>query len=151
MYSFDTSAFVNPARRHYPFDVAPSLWRALEERIATGAIVASTQVKAEIDEKDDDLKAWTKSQTGLFLPMDAAQVSHTRRILEQFQTWVDPDSGKNDADPFVVALAQARNLTVVSDEKGGSAGKPKIPYVCAHFKVRHLRVIDFIREIKLVW
>jgi hypothetical protein len=50
------------------------------------------------------------------------------------------------ADPWVVALAEARGLTVVTMEEGGTANRPKIPHVCAHFRVPCIPVVDLIRK-----
>ena len=36
-YSFDASAFINAFRRYYPPDVFPSFWKAIEDRIVSGA------------------------------------------------------------------------------------------------------------------
>lgn len=71
------------------------------------------------------------------------------RILADYPTWVDVQASRNDADPFSIALAKAKNLTVVGDEANGGPQNPKIPYVCKQLGVRYLRVVDFIREIGL--
>jgi hypothetical protein len=146
-YSFDSSAFIDPFRRHYPPDLFPAFWEALATRIETGAIVASQVVRDEIEQKDDDLLAWVKRRSNLFVPMDEPQQDRLVEILTRFPTWVDPASSKNQADPFVVALARARSLTVVINESGGSDVHPKIPFVCKHYQIRHLRVLAFMREI----
>lgn len=149
LYSFDTSAFVNPARRYYPFDVFPTFWKAIEARIANGEIIATDIVKDEIEQKDDELTEWAKTQNGLFVSVTKPCQQHASGIIKAFPKWVDATSGKNDADPWVVALAMEHTITVVSDERGGGPSKVKIPYVCGEMKVNHMRVIDFIRHIGL--
>ncbi|MBP6842761.1 MAG: DUF4411 family protein [Kofleriaceae bacterium] len=149
MFCFDSSAFINPYRRYYPFDVFPTFWTAIESRISAGSIVACDEVKREINRKDDDLAKWVKSQAGLFVPMDDDQQRHMIEIVGRFPAWVNAGSTKNSADPFVVALGRSRGLTVVHDEGRGSASDPKIPFVCGQYKVRELNVVQFIREIGL--
>lgn len=149
LYSFDSSAFINPFRRYYPQDLFPKFWDAVTERIASGEIIASEVVRDEIDQKDDQLKVWLRSQTGLFVPVDEEQQDGVAEILSRYPNWVDVESSKNNADPFVIALAQAKSLTVVADEANGSDQNPKIPHVCKLYRVRYLRVVDFIREIGL--
>jgi hypothetical protein len=53
---------------------------------------------------------------------------------------------RNGADPFVIATAQVRGLTVVTEEKGGTDTKPKIPSVCAALRVPCINVLSFIRD-----
>ncbi len=149
LYSFDSSAFINPFRRYYPPDLFPRFWEEVAQRIAAGEIIASEVVRDEIDEKDDELKAWVRAQTGLFVPVDEAQQDEVAAIMGRFPTWVDVESSKNNADPFVIALAKAKGLAVVQDEGNGSDQNPKIPFVCRQFGVRPLKVVDFIREIGL--
>lgn len=149
MFCFDSSAFINPFRRYYPFDVFPTFWKAIESRIASGTIVACDEVKHEINKKDDDLAKWAKTQAGLFVPIDADQQRHMIEIVGRFPSWVNAGSTKNAADPFVVALGRSRGLTVVHDERRGSTSDPKIPFVCGHYKVKELNVVQFMREIGL--
>jgi hypothetical protein len=150
VFSFDSSAFINPARRYYPFDVAPSFWKAIESRIANGEIIATEIVKEELEQKDDALTEWAKAQEGLFIPVDGACQANVKTVVNKFPNWVDADSGKNNADPFVIGLGLSHQIVVVSDENGGSNIHPKIPWVCQTFSVKHMRVLEFIRHIKLV-
>jgi hypothetical protein len=149
-FCFDTSAFVNPFRRAYPMDLFPSLWTALAERIERGDIVTSDVVRVELEQKDDELLAWFRMRgSQLVVPMDEDQQRYVTRILAAFPNWMDAKSTKNDADPFVVALALSRGLGVVSWERVGGPSRPGIPFVCDRFGVRHLSFFDYIRETKL--
>jgi hypothetical protein len=149
VYSFDSSAFINPFRRYYPQDLFPKFWDELVQRIASGEIIASEVVRDEIDKKDDQLKAWVRAQSGLFVSVDDDQQDEVTTIMGSFPTWVDIESSKNNADPFAIALAKVRGLTVVHDEGAGSEQNPKIPFVCRQRGVRSLKVVEFIREIGL--
>lgn len=148
-YSFDSSAFINPFRRYYPQDLFPKFWETLSIKTASGEIVSSEVVRDEIDKKDDELKAWVRNQAGLFVSVDEDQQGVVAEIMAQFPTWIDVESSKNNADPFVIALAKVKGLAVVQDEGNGSEENPKIPFVCRRFGVRCLKVTDFIREIGL--
>jgi hypothetical protein len=150
-YTFDSSAFINPYRRYYPFDVFPSLWSELEQRIASGEIVSIRPVLEEISERDDALTTWVKAQKGLFSKVDHAVQAQVQNIVARWPNWVDATSGKNDADPFVVGHAIVEKIKVVSHEVNGGPANLKIPYVCAQLKVDHLSFIDFMREIGLRW
>lgn len=145
-YSFDTSAVVNPWRRYYPFDVFPSLWRRLEQAIDAGLIRASVEVKEELEQKDDELLAYLRQRPEVFVQIDDEQQGWVAEMVNRFPNWIDVDSRRNQADPFVVALAKAHNLTVVTYERPGTAESPKIPHVCQAFAVRCLHFMEFMRE-----
>jgi hypothetical protein len=108
LYSFDSSAFIQPYRRYYPFDVFPSFWRHLEKLIAEGAVAATEIVRDEIEQKDDELTSWVKNQPGLFVPVDQAQQHAVTSLVNRYPSWIDANSTKNQGDPFVVALGCAR-------------------------------------------
>lgn len=147
-YCFDTSAFVNPWRRYYPRDLFSSVWVHLDQCIASGRIVASHEVGHELEQKDDELLAYIKTQTGLLVPLDDQQQSLVGEIVNTFPSWVNPESTKNSADPFIVALARQRRLTIVTYEKkvGAGSSQVKIPNVCDHFGVPWVDFLKFMRD-----
>lgn len=142
----DTSAVLECWSRYYPIDVFPRLWDRLAELIAAGEIIAPDEVHEEIKRKDDELAGWVKNHTRMFVPLDADVQRAAREVLSVFPELVKELGGRNQADPFVVALARVRGATVVTQEKGGSRARPRLPMVCEHFGVEHTDVIGFIRR-----
>ena len=74
--------------------------------------------------------------------------------MEKFQNFVDKDKPIPDADPFVIALAISKNLTVVTMERlkniheSNKNARPNIPNVCEHFSVPFINKIpDFLRAL----
>jgi hypothetical protein len=67
-------------------------------------------------------------------------------ILKRFPLLVKASAQRTQADPFVIAVAQVRKIPVVTEERGGSANKPKIPYVCGQLGVACITVVEFIRD-----
>jgi len=53
---------------------------------------------------------------------------------------------RNGADPFVIATARVKGLTVVTEEKGGTTNKPKIPSECQALGVSCVNVLSFLRD-----
>jgi hypothetical protein len=53
--------------------------------------------------------------------------------------------GRNGADPFVIALAVARDGVVVTEEYTGTLASPKIPVVCEALAVRCLTTVEFVQ------
>ncbi len=147
IYCFDTSAFLDAWNRHYPPDVFPQLWNAIEERIAAGTIVTPEEVQVELAKKDDALLKWAKRQAGLFCDLDEPQQVSATEVLAKLPRLIDTRKGRSGADPFVVALARTRGAVVVTGENDdGTPEKPKIPTACGAFGIRCIRMLAFIRE-----
>ncbi|MHA1770211.1 MAG: DUF4411 family protein [Candidatus Thorarchaeota archaeon] len=145
-YSFDTSGFINPFRRYYVPDVFPQLWDMINRLIEDGTIVASKEVFIELGVKDDDLLHFVSNRPSLFIELDDIQQAIVGEIVNSYKKLVDPNSTKNNADPYVIALAEVFNLTVVSYERPGNQEHPKIPYVCQQRGVKHINFIEFLRD-----
>lgn len=147
-YSIDTSALIHGWVRAYPPDVIPALWDRLDGLIAEGRLLASREVLYELERKADDLHAWCKEREAMFVEIDDAIQVHMATVMGKYPKLVDTAKGKSGADPFVIALAMAHNpvLTVVTEEKGGSASSPRIPYVCQQEDLRCISLLQLIRE-----
>jgi hypothetical protein len=150
-YSIDTSIFINAWTRDYPPDVVPALWDSFIDLIAEGRMHASQEVLLEIERKADDVYAWCKAQKDLWVPLDAPTVVAAQRVLAAFPDFVKTGTGRNQADPFVIALAKVNNYTVVTWEKGGSQAKPRIPYICDQMGIPCLNLIGLAKAEKWVF
>ncbi|MEW4530817.1 DUF4411 family protein [Maioricimonas sp. JC845] len=146
MYSIDTSALLDAWVRWYPPAVFPSVWKFLEDSVANGTIVATEEVRHELQRKEDDLHDWIRRHTSMIVPHDEAIQESVLEILAQFPKLVDERTSKSMADPFVIAVARVRGYAVVTGEKGGSPHRPKIPNVCEHFGVRVMGIVELFRE-----
>jgi Domain of unknown function (DUF4411) len=69
-------------------------------------------------------------------------------IMAKHEKLVDTSKGKSGADAFVIAFAITHKptLTVVSEESGGPAKNPKIPYVCHQEDIRCIGLLELIQE-----
>lgn len=68
-------------------------------------------------------------------------------ILATHPRLVDWRKNRSSGDPFVIALAQARGLSVVTGEKpSGVLAKPNIPDVCAALKIPWMNVLSMFRH-----
>ena len=130
-YSLDSSVLITAWRRNYPPEVFPTLWSNLASLIDSGSIVASIEVRTELERKDDEVLAWTKLREHMYVPIDEETQTRVVAILQRFPRLIDTRRNRSGADPWVIALAQVRNLIVVTfEEKSNSATRPKIPDVC---------------------
>lgn len=148
-FCVDTSAWLDGWTRDYPRDVFPTLWQNIEERIAAVEIIASEEVYVELQKKDDDLHNWIKTRNSMLVSANEAIQRRVLQILASYPRLVDSLKGRSQADPFVIATAIETNSVVVTGETGGTATKPKIPYVCQQMGVRCITFLDMIREMKL--
>lgn len=141
MLVFDTSAFVNGWRDHYPRATFPSVWERVSEAMAARTVVAPREVYRELvgpnKQKDDEIAAWLRERGEAFLDPTEAVQRAVGPIYAEF-----PGPGRRDgADPFVIAEAQIRGLTVVTYEGRSHSGVPtkrwhrSMPGICQHIGV----------------
>jgi hypothetical protein len=145
-FCFDTSAFIQCWTRYYPLDVFPGMWEKLDTIATQNVIVCPEEVRYEIEKKEDGLHEWVKGRAYLFAPLDEPVQQAARAILARYPLLVKATAQRTQADPFVIALAQVNNIPVVSEERGGTAKRPKIPYVCDELKIPCMTVVEFIRS-----
>jgi hypothetical protein len=138
-YVIDTSALIDLHRVHYAPDVFKSLWTKLGELVEKRTLIAPRQVYTEIKQRDDDLRKWARQHKHMFCDQDAEQQVIVREIMAKSGALVDTTKTIEDADPFVIALAEAGKHTVVCSEKGGMQGHTKIPDVC---RIRGVHCVD---------
>ena len=145
-YCFDTSVLIECWSRSYPPDVFPGLWVKLDELITQQEVLCPDEVRVELERQEDDLAKWINARPHLFVPLDDAIQRATSEVLAQHPLLMKATKNRNGADPFVIATAQVRSLTVVTEEQGGTDTKPKIPSVCATLRVPCVNVLSFIRN-----
>lgn len=145
-YCFDTSALIECWSRSYPPDIFPGLWRNLEDKIAHQTVLCPDEVRIELARQDDALAEWVDGRPHLFAPLDEAIQVATSEVLAAHPMLMKATKNRNGADPFVIGMARVRGLIVVTEERGGTAAKPKIPSVCTAMGVRCTNLLGFIRE-----
>ena len=147
LYSFDTSAFVNPWRKYYPPDVFPSFWEHLNVLILNEEIVATDEVLVELERKDDEVHRWVSDRSRMFISLDGDIQQAAASILNQHPRLIDNCRNRSQADPFVITVALVHDITVVTYEThSNSSNRPHIPDVCDALGIRVINVLDVIRE-----
>ncbi len=147
MYSIDTSALVDCWWKYYPIDVFPTVWHQLEQLAQQGHLIATEEVRVELERRLDDLHTWATNQPTLFVAVDAAIQTKVQGIVHQFPTLVGPGPTQSHADPYVIALAQLRGFTVVtSEQRKNNPAKPKIPDVCVALGVPYMNLVQLFRQ-----
>lgn len=154
MYSIDTSALMTWWIRRYPREVFPGIVVCMERLAKEGRLLASEYVLQELGAKQDPLFDWAKAQGGLFVATDAAVQQRAAQLIAQYPILIDPTAKRPvQADPFVIALAAEKTLTVVTSEtyaKTKTSGKRKqrtyIPDVCGAVGVVAIDFLEMMRR-----
>ena len=137
MLVFDTSAFINGQRHHFLPSIVPGAWTLVEEAIDDGRVIVPRAVYVELLVYDDDV-------AGLIKRHSAAVVEPSKRVQRragEFQAQFPKPGTRNKADPFILAEAEARGVTVVTYEGTTFAGIPTkqwdraMPGICKHFGI----------------
>lgn len=137
MFVFDTSTYLNGWHDHLPPATFGSVWEFISARMAAGDILAPREVLTELQRKDDEVAAWARDRAESFVePTETVQ----RRAGEVYQLFPNPGL-RDQVDPFVIAEAEVRGLTVVTYEGRSFNGVPtrrwdrQMPGICNHLDV----------------
>ncbi len=145
VYCFDTSAWVHAWVRAYPPENFPGLWVELDRLIQGNRLVSPEEVREELARRDDALTDWLKQRSGVFKPITEEQQHGVIDLLTEYPLLVDSSKGRNEADPWVVVLAEQSAATVVTQEFAKPTN-PKIPDICRARATPFCRVLDVISE-----
>ncbi|HOJ34444.1 MAG TPA: DUF4411 family protein [Candidatus Hydrogenedentes bacterium] len=164
-YCLDTNVYIEAHRSYYAFDIAPGFWEGLVQLAKKQMICSPSLVYKEITDGqcDDKLAEWAKVNGDLLFvePDDSTQRAFIE-IADLVTCLYQPQHVQkflSGADPWVIALAKAHQLTVVTQEspknipenhKGKIEGKIKIPNVCKHVGVEYRDTFALLREQMIV-
>jgi hypothetical protein len=136
---FDTSAFINGWNHHYRLPVFQGVWDALGIAMGSGRIVAPSEVLFELAKKaGDPLHKWAAQWPAAFIAPEASWLPHFVTLRGLAPHWFT-GAGRHEADPFVVAMALAEGLPIVTYEGQAFSGDPakvatakrSMPIICA--------------------
>lgn len=145
-YSIDTNAIIGGRRRYYPPDVFPSLWDKIDLLVDSGELIATEEVLNELAVVDDEIHDWARNRKQMFVPLDEQIQNAVAQIMSNHAI-VDMQKQKSICDPFVIALAQIKNCTVITYETPTrNPQRPRIPDVCAALGIEHINFLQFIKQ-----
>ena len=159
-YVIDSSSLID-MKLYYRMSSFKTLWVRINDLIRQGRLAAPMAVLEELEYKSDELTAWAQEHNESFFYSDSEySLGQVSRILKQFPNLIDPNREREQADPFVIALALDRrdgpqqtfnrfNVCVVTEERinshrGGKTQKTKIPEVCDFFKIPCFSMVEMI-------
>jgi len=156
-YVIDSSSLID-MKMHYPMTVFRSLWVRCDGLIGEGRLCAPPIVLEELEQKDDELTKWARGRNGGLFHQDSSDLmGRVSEILGIFPKLINPNLDREQADPFVIAMALEKregpqqmlfgggDVYVVTEEKNSRNGnKIKIPEVCDHFGLPCISMVDMM-------
>jgi hypothetical protein len=145
-YSLDSSGILD-LFRYYPPDVFPTIWAQMESAARDGTVFAIDEVYRELEKKDDAAFQWLKARRGMIVAIDIDIQQRVSAILAAHPRLIDTRKNRSSGDPFVIALAQARGMSVVTGERAsGVPAKPNIPDVCEALGIACMNMLSLFRN-----
>jgi uncharacterized protein DUF4411 len=119
----------------------------MDQAAKAGEILVIEEVVTELKRKDDGIYKWIEDREFMIVSIETDIQSCLVEIMAKYPRLVDTKKNRSGCDPWVIALARVRGLSVVSAERAsGSLIKPKIPDVCKDLSVPYVEVVDFFRK-----
>jgi hypothetical protein len=144
IYCFDACSLIRAYYEVYPPRRFPSFWKHFAALAAAGRAIVATDVCKEVKVRDPALEALLQGYGNVVIGLDQAQAVYLAQINVSHPGLINVRKQKSQGDPFVIALAQARSATVVTEEGRGTIAKPKIPAVCAALNVPCINLLGVI-------
>lgn len=149
-YVLDTSALVDAYRKWYAPQTIPGFWDRLEELAVSGEAVIPDAVLLELEVVDDGIYRWCKDHEETLVQPTTQEVqavvstiSNTYPALRSAGV-----SGRNFADPIVIALAEHAGFAVVTHENAtGDINGPRMPDVCRDRGIPVMQLYHMVQQL----
>lgn len=143
IYCIDTSALIAAWYERYKPNRFPKLWSQFDGLIEARRLFSSSMVLDECSRRSPELHEWLKDRPEMFLAPDETVQVRVQRIVNTYTALVAQGKEKFAADPFVIATAETRGHTVITEETGPDSLK-KIPGVCRALRIPVLNLMELI-------
>lgn len=143
-YCVDTSALIDLNGRLLPATSFPDLFSRVDAAFASDLLVSPREVRRELQNGSagDELERWATLNPTYFVDPDDSQLAMLTQLMARYPEVYDTKLHRStDADPWVIAVAQAHGLTVVTSENQVSS--KKIPHFCRELGVPVVNVFGF--------
>lgn len=144
-YCIDTSSLSRSWNRNYRPSSFAGFWADLKSLIASGDVIAPIIVRDEIGQGEEELFKWVKGQEGLFINPTADEVETCIYIVNRYKNLSSNTKSREFADPWVIAIARVRGLTVITEE---DEKLNRMPDVCEKEGVPCMNMAELIEELQ---
>jgi hypothetical protein len=155
-YTIDLDALANLFRKDHKYYKGRfvKLWKDIENLFISGKMISHEEVLREIKGNNgdkDELYLWSVINKEYFLPdYDPSEQAVIGEISILSEKFLNSKTKSPHADPWIIAQAKIKKLTVVTEEVGkGSNVNPNnygIPDICARLNPK----VNFINLRKLI-
>jgi hypothetical protein len=156
IYVFDSSVFITLNRINENVLTLPQgVWDKLDEMMDEGKIISQRYVYEEVvtnSNHPDRVSAWLAPKKEYFLRETPQQVTYMIEVVQRFPKLIDPENEKEQADPWLVALARDRNSTetdksfiLVTQESQSKT--TNLPAACSIYGVESISLKTFFTEV----
>lgn len=153
IYALDTNIYMDWQVRHYPTDVFVSVLAQIDGLIAEERLFSPALVQEELDVVgSSELSTWADARPGIWVP-NAEILEMAVSIQSRFPGMLDPKAEHEEADAYVIALAQLRDGIVVSSElpvaeKRNPKRQFHVPDVCRELGIPCINLLGLMRQEK---
>jgi hypothetical protein len=144
-------------KRHYSNN--EKLWKIFENKLNRKEFIVSKEVIKELNIKDDGIVDWLKKFPDSIIETNEDVQDKLVEIMNNYPKWIDPQSTKNLADPFVIAVAKTYKCKLITQERYNfhmdnninyaveNQHKLKIPNICKLENIEYFDLVTFLVEI----
>jgi Domain of unknown function (DUF4411) len=151
IYSIDTSSLMDWHDRFFPVDIFGGLVSRMDGLASAGRLVAPALVREEVEKVGSQgLRQWSDSHASMFVGTGNVLVP-AQAIQGQFPGLLDPKAEFEEADAYVIALAQHNEGIVVTQETPAAEKRnPRrshfIPDVCRDLGIPCINLLGLMRR-----
>ncbi len=156
IFCIDSSSFIH-LHRFYPPDFSKDIWSEFETLFDQNKIISHIIVFEELttsSKNKDDLTKWIIPKRKYFKDYSLIQLHYVSQIINKFPNLIESDREKDQADPWLIALAIEEQLqmklfnpkqkvVVVNEESKNKL--QKIPDVCNHYGLENLNLLELFK------
>lgn len=155
IFIFDASVFIRLNRiNEDDFEIPKAVWQKFTELFDSGEIISHHYVYEEIvssSKNPDTVSKWFKQHKQHCLTENKEQVLLNRQVTKKFPQLVKVKQQKEQADPWIIALAvdmQSKDVdheyVIVTQESRKS--EVKIPAAALEFGIPSITLKEFLQE-----
>jgi len=152
IYCIDTNSLMDWQARYYPTDIFTGVRTRMEQLVVEGRLISPALVHEEVGAVGTpELIGWTKSNKSMFLPNEAV-LSGALAIQHRFPGLLDPKAEYEEADAYIIALAQKtpNGIVVTQETPAAEKNKPRrthfIPDVCRELGIPCISILGVMRK-----
>jgi hypothetical protein len=148
-YSLDSDAIIQ-AWIDYPIEFFPKVWESIHLLAISEVVGIAPVIYEELERGGDELFDWVKARKGDFVAENSDELQEAVAYLVNHYNNFGLTTGKNEGDPYVVALAMVEECIVVTNESmTNDMNGPKVPDVCREEGIAWAKFVDIIRNEEL--